>query len=105
MVDDNFDFVKNKAIDATNIECFDKVGMAIGLTYSQCKEQIQIIVDAKGFAKLKASEKEIASKWFTISKENRDNIHTPEEQRKLAIRAYKAHQLEQMENFITNILS
>src|SRR5262245_49411353 len=69
--------------DITSITSWDKYGLFEG--YNILKIRNEIITLASDFSSLSEEEKKIASKYFAVSKTNRDSVHTSEEQTQNAI--------------------
>lgn len=73
------------SLDTTKYEDItsNKNWMSVGLTnydYIKCKEQVKEWTAYLGFSALTTEEQKVASKHFTVSKEDRDKVHTEEEQ-------------------------
>ncbi len=86
-VDDAYDFGGNAATDVSSIENWDSWGATIckdsdgcNLSLVEIRDIIDILVTAKTFASCTAGEKIVASKWFVVSKTDRDTVHSDAEQ-------------------------
>lgn len=66
--------------EITTITNLHKYGMKNGYDYKAVRSQIQIVATTVGFTNLSLTEKKLASKWFAVLKEDRDTVHSIEEQ-------------------------
>jgi hypothetical protein len=69
--------------DIASITNWDKYGLLAGRTFAEVRNEI--IALASDFNSLSESEKQIACKYFAVSKANRDTIYTDAEQTQHAI--------------------
>lgn len=66
--------------EETTIANFDLYWTRGGIDFKKARAEIAVLVATTGFSNLSTDEKEIASKWFTVSKTDRDTVHSQAEQ-------------------------